>query len=123
MAVSALDKPAGTPCSNLCEKGCAVYENRPTACQDWFCLWLRDGGHLLNETHRPDKLGILFTVTKIDKKGKQTLQAREITPLASNTQKAQQVIDYIKQFVPVEIILFKPPSPTATPLTIQGKPQ
>ena len=121
MSVTALNKPAGTPCSHLCDKGCSVYEARPSACHDWFCLWVRDNGHLLNETHRPDKLGILFTVTKPDALGRQILQAREVILGAADDTKAYQVIEYIKQFVPIEVIAFKEPSTDVTLLTIEGK--
>lgn len=122
MGVAELNKPAGTACGHLCAQGCAIYQDRPAGCHDWFCLWIRDTGRLLDEAHRPDRLGILFTVTKPDAQGRQTIEAREVTPHASASERAQQAIKHIEQFVPVQVIDFKPPAPAAVALTVCGDP-
>lgn len=60
MGVPELSKARDIECSHICEQGCDIYENRPKSCQDFDCLW-RQG--LFEAEHRPDKLGVVFTVT------------------------------------------------------------
>ncbi|WP_377297944.1 hypothetical protein [Rhizobium sp. SGZ-381] len=38
--IEALDKPANTLCRHCVEeKGCTIYDSRPTLCRDFLCLW------------------------------------------------------------------------------------
>lgn len=60
LAVQELDKPRYQSCSHLCDKGCATYDDRPGSCRDYQCLWFQG---FLGEEDRPDKLGVIFTVT------------------------------------------------------------
>ena len=55
--VSAEAKPAGTPCVELCDGGCRIYEGRPDFCRAFRCAW-----HKSEHWHsdwRPDKSGLL----------------------------------------------------------------
>jgi Fe-S-cluster containining protein len=54
MPIAELDKPANSPCKNLCEKGCGTYETRPSSCRDYGCLWLHGFGRTIE---RPDRVG------------------------------------------------------------------
>lgn len=60
LAVQELDKPRYRPCLNLDDRGCGNYVHRPGSCRDYQCLWLQG---FLDENDRPDKLGVIFTVT------------------------------------------------------------
>ena len=58
--VVTLAKPSGVPCLHEVPGiGCASYKERPIECRDFECLW-RAG--LLGPEHRPDKLGVMFSV-------------------------------------------------------------
>jgi len=84
-------------------------------------MWLRDTGKILAEKHRPDRVGLLLTVTSVTPGQSQTILAREIQPGSSKNPNAQELIKYLKQFVPVRII----PAKTieqATPMTHEKKP-
>jgi hypothetical protein len=61
-AVNELNKPLNTPCQHLCERGCAIYESRPTSCREYDCAWLQG---YLSENHRPDRSGIVWTFERI----------------------------------------------------------
>lgn len=64
-AISDLKKPHSVPCEHLDatqpERHCTRYETRPRDCSDYQCAWLKDAG-FGDESHRPDKLGVVFTV-------------------------------------------------------------
>jgi len=58
------DKPAGTPCKHLCEKGCGIWQQPefPGLCKTYFCEW-RDTRWLGEQPNlRPDKGGAIFQV-------------------------------------------------------------
>lgn len=61
--VVALNKPAGAPCRNLCNSGCAIYRDRPSECAAYSCAWLDGFG---SAGMRPDKLGVLLEVGQIE---------------------------------------------------------
>lgn len=120
MRVTALGKPAGTPCPHQNEHGCGIYPDRPSTCRQWFCMWVRDDKGLFAEHHRPDKLGVFFTASRPSgQTGQQRLYAHEIRPNAAAENDADRVIQYLRRFVAVEIIPYRAPSqPT---LTIHGR--
>ena|SRR5687768_17173147 len=64
MGVPELEKPVYRACEHLCSKGCGIYNQRPTSCTQFECLWLQ--GHIGGEQHRPDKLGLMWTLSKTD---------------------------------------------------------
>lgn len=59
--VDALEKPAFTNCKHQCESGCGDYENRPTNCRSFDCLWLGGFG---SDEMKPNKLGAVFAGRK-----------------------------------------------------------
>jgi hypothetical protein len=79
LVVAELHKPARWACDHVNCRGCGIYENRPQSCRDFNCAWLRGeiprqitGQISGDESHRPDKLGVMFdffysTVTKRDR--------------------------------------------------------
>ena len=65
--IQELNKPVFQNCPHQCEAGCGTYASRPGSCRDFQCLWLQ--GHLA-ENDRPDKLGVMFSVTVHPQLGK-----------------------------------------------------
>lgn len=54
-------KPRNTTCDKWCDGGCTIYEDRPSACAEYQCLWLKintSGGNLPIEL-RPDSTKVL----------------------------------------------------------------
>lgn len=55
-----LNKPAGIACQHLSPtKGCGSYNDRPSVCHEYECLWLRGS---VPSQHRPDRAGVIFEV-------------------------------------------------------------
>ncbi len=54
-----LSKPAGEWCKHCAiGKGCTIYEERPSSCKFFECLWLTD--ERMPEDLRPDKSKVIF---------------------------------------------------------------
>lgn len=65
LGVPDLSKEPYQTCEKVCGQGCSIYQDRPSPCREFNCLW-RQG--LFEEAHRPDKLGIMFSLTGPDGK-------------------------------------------------------
>ncbi len=57
MFILEIKKPADQWCPHCTSTGCAIYADRPDACRDFACMWLRGR---LPEWYRPDKCGLIF---------------------------------------------------------------
>lgn len=68
MSVPTIQKAAYSTCKNVCEKGCAIYADRPSECSGYSCLWLLDTEGILRDEERPDKNGLLFEMSKVHRK-------------------------------------------------------
>lgn len=74
MGVVELKKPVHTNCEHQSCFGCKIYEDRPSSCKEFKCLWLEEGEHLPGkhslrkrlfwENERPDKNGVMFHGTQ-----------------------------------------------------------
>jgi len=53
-----LRKAAQTPCPHLVEKGCGIYEGRPTVCRSFLCGWRLKPE--LDASWRPDRSGVML---------------------------------------------------------------
>ncbi|HEY2251912.1 MAG TPA: hypothetical protein VGH74_12660 [Planctomycetaceae bacterium] len=75
LVVAELHKPARWACDHVHCGGCGIYEIRPESCREFNCAWLRGqiprqiageiSGHITghingDESHRPDRLGVMF---------------------------------------------------------------
>lgn len=64
-----IEKPAGVPCEHLCNAACgacSIYENRPSACQLYRCMWL-DGDLPLEA--KPEHSGVVGEIAHVDPAG------------------------------------------------------
>ncbi len=114
LGVTELQKPQYTTCQHLCDKGCAIYEQRPHACRTWSCLWLL--GYIAgDERRRPDRLGLIFTsVDRPD--GTQLLVAWELWKDAATKLPGSYLINrvgdrypmFIKRYGTAEPVLVGP---------------
>jgi len=105
MNVRPLNKPAGYRCEHQTPTGCGNYDNRPSVCRTWYCMWVRDRAGIFTDDHRPDRLGVFFTASKPDlTTGQQTLYAHPIYPGAADRREAVNVIHFLRQFAPVEVL-------------------
>ncbi|WP_050996816.1 YkgJ family cysteine cluster protein [Sinorhizobium fredii] len=55
LGIRELRKPPGRVCQHSAAGKCAIYADRPTACREFQCLFLRDG---LEMQYRPDLCGV-----------------------------------------------------------------
>jgi hypothetical protein len=78
MAVEEIQKPGYQACAHVNDRGCSIYNDRPSSCRDFSCLWLQDPGKVFRNMERPDRIGIMFDVTLEDGKIGQALVAREV---------------------------------------------
>ncbi len=69
---------------------CSIYNERPASCSGFQCLWLQ--GHIGGEAHRPDKFGIMWTISKGD-----VYQAWEVFEGSANTEKVRYMLNKIAQ--------------------------
>ncbi len=59
-----LKKLPGVLCPHAVEQqGCRIHEARPEVCRSWFCAWRALPELELGDEWRPDRCGILVTVT------------------------------------------------------------
>lgn len=47
----------------LVGEGCSIYESRPQTCRDFACVWLQDTEGLMDDSYRPDRIGVVFQPT------------------------------------------------------------
>jgi len=117
LSVDELGKPEGTPCTHLCERGCAIYRQRPESCSGFFCWWLGEGAkevakkmrragykeiaRILRDDERPDQLGVLFYLAADSGFSRATgigmLLVRETRPGAFDEERARSVIDRVSK--------------------------
>ncbi|MEO0514125.1 MAG: hypothetical protein AAF086_02370 [Planctomycetota bacterium] len=121
--IEELAKPAFSTCAHDCGGGCDSYATRPQSCRDFRCLWL--DGHL-EESDRPDKLGVIFTTTHDDQVGVHPLIV-EAKPQGADSDAVRDAIQRLTEKSPVLVLTaaggtFHPrQKPTTTPLTIDGQ--
>lgn len=61
IAAPELKKHAGVTCEHcITGKGCAIYEDRPSVCRTWHCLWRFNPN--MDDSWRPDKKGLIGTI-------------------------------------------------------------
>lgn len=67
MGVAELSKPPGVWCVHAGDHaggGCAIYQDRPAGCREFNCAWLTDMQGLFEDSDRPDRIGVVFWVSR-----------------------------------------------------------
>lgn len=101
LGVPELEKARYTPCEHDTGKSCGIYEQRPPSCRAFQCIWLQG---LVPLEERPDKTGIIWSVT-VPKPGKpQYPVAMEVTDGASKVEPALSMILKVTERTPVIIV-------------------
>ena len=88
-SVEEINKPPRTRCQHLEKRGhgCKIYSDRPTACSEYSCSWLRGRG---GEEDQPDRCGVL-----IDRRHTQfghLLVAKQLRPDSAMTERGREAI-------------------------------
>jgi hypothetical protein len=107
MRVDELQKPAGVTCRHVCATGCAIYPTRPQICRPFRCLWLSGFANLFHEDERPDKTGMVPTLTdpKIAKEIGATAIMMHYGPETNIAHgKARTVLNRLKKRYPVVLM-------------------
>ncbi len=82
-------------------------------------MWVRDDKGVFNDDQRPDQIGVFFTASQpSETTGEQFIYAHEICVGSSEWPQAKEAIDYLRQFVRVDLLRFKG---TTTELTVFGE--
>lgn len=68
----------GRACVFLVNKTCSIYKHRPQACQTFQCGWSQ---HILPESLKPNKCGVLVSVETDTVSNLQYLKVIEIRPI------------------------------------------
>jgi len=90
LGVPEIQKSTFQMCSHVMNHKCDCYATRPTACQEYKCLWLLGA---IDSVHRPDRVGVVFDRTeslrKLEEKTGLTAIAARIT---RDTMEGTQII-------------------------------
>ena len=78
LEIPTLKKPSRKMCSNVCDTGCGIYNERPSECAQFQCVWSE--GYTGNG-QRPDKSGIMAYYIDHPELGR-TLLVLEVKPKA-----------------------------------------
>lgn len=117
MHVAALEKPPGMRCQHMSDIGCSIYEQRPAACRDWYCMWVRDTRGVFSDQERPDRTGVFLTASKPTETGQQVIYVHPVRPDALELPATQAMITRLQQFVAMETL---PYFGDSTELTLEG---
>lgn len=119
MNVAALSKPVGVRCVHMSQTGCGIYQNRPSACREWYCMWLRDNRGIFSEDERPDRVGIFLTASKPTAQGGQVIFAHPVHADAMTNPAATALVERLRKYVPVRVLPYCGENAT---LTHEGAP-
>jgi len=119
MGVRSLNKSAGQPCAHLASSGCGIYSTRPEVCGAFTCLWLADTKGVLDDSHRPDRIGLVLTSDSQHPAG--GIVARELREGAAAVEPNRRLLDYLRQFVGVRVQNAARTEPSPVKVTISAK--
>lgn len=108
LAISELDppKPNWKNCIHECEKGCNIYDGKPTECSEYRCLFA-DGVFGQSIAYRPDKLGLIIDMRGDAEVDFMFVQMWEVRPNARFEQRAKAMIERFLDTGKVGIVLRK----------------
>lgn len=60
-------KPANEKCRHACKAGCSIYENKPSSCNSFICLWITMRLFISDfpMKWRPDKIGAVIDCNEV----------------------------------------------------------
>lgn len=105
-SVQEIGKPSYSLCEHACA-GCSIYQDRPESCREYTCSYLASLlGH--EEKWRPDKCGLLFSVTFDPQSGMYDLWVYETRPNARDDKRIKYLAEKIAKNIgrPANNILF-----------------
>jgi hypothetical protein len=89
---SQIQKRTGSVCRHCRDGGCAIYEDRPGACRDFFCAWMHRAG--LGPEWRPDLSGVFLQ--EVDIKGRPALSLMLVDD-ALKTVRQNWFVDFVAE--------------------------
>jgi Fe-S-cluster containining protein len=96
IAVNEFRKPNWHPCKHQAEIGCSIYNERPSCCAHFKCLWL-NGTIGIDDIHRPEKLGLMFSelgvLDKVNKHELFCVGAWEVWPNAAESKDCKEILE------------------------------
>jgi hypothetical protein len=99
---SPFEKPFGTPCPQLVQIGCGIYEGRPPVCRRFQCGWLQAPN--LPEELRPDRCGVLFSLNADCHSEGEAVYAYELRPGAAEEDLPGWLIDELSAQTTVVLV-------------------
>ena len=96
LEVAEINNNQWVSCKHQCDKGCDIYKNRPSSCEEYNCYWIEGN---FEESDRPDKVGLIIDAgTQIfkDTWGDNAINVREIRPGSINMEKASKLLNRLK---------------------------
>ncbi len=107
LGVPSLKKPRYQACEHECDKGCAIYKERPDECKAYYCAWANNeeaGDPIgLKGEERPDKVGLFFDAT-LHKTFGLLIVAHEVTEGLSKTYWGEKVLKRLSKRFLVAIV-------------------
>ena len=102
LKVVELNKPMRFACEHVGRNGCRIYADRPTACREFDCLWLR-GALPADPSYRPDHLGVLFDGYRRAGTDEIRLTALEVRSGAFESAEARTLIEEVAASRPLDL--------------------
>ena len=98
LGIKEIRKPDYAPCPHLSAGGCGIYENRPTECRTYECVWRSSN---LPDELRPDRLGVILELHGqfVESLGAPAVVIREVWPGAADEDLSRQFTGLIAKQV------------------------
>ena len=113
LEVKELEKKFNQRCPHLCERGCGIYETRPQACREWFCVWVVGTAP---DAERPDRSGVVLEQAHAHaangKAGVMPVVAYEIRPGAFDSYWGDRMLKRLSRKLLIGLVPFGGEQPT-----------
>jgi hypothetical protein len=96
--------PPFEACPHQCDKGCSIYERRPSCCARYRCLWLDGWG---SDKCRPDRIGFVVEHAPADAPGTILTEARKGALKTKQARKA--LAGLLETHLPILVVHFRKP--------------
>jgi hypothetical protein len=99
-------KPRRQHCGYVCSTGCSIYKEKPGACTEFECEWLKGN---VPEDLKPNECGVIFWTEPFYEMGGPHLVAEEAWPGAENEERFKEVCETMSR-VGLLVVYRKGPS-------------